>query len=162
MYLSFTKELKYQSIDSTHIDDINGSKSSSYSGVYKRRKGEASKGVKVTSLVTTNGIPISININPANKYDSPILPNTANKYDSPILPNTVNNIIIDCKTKKYANNNKYKQYLLADLVPNGQVTIAYPGYDSKKNIKLLTKNGYTPIIIQNRRNIKKKINKDLQ
>ena len=131
--VSFTEELKYQSIDSTHIDDINGSKSSSYSGIYKRRKGEASKGVKVTSLVTTNGIPISINISPANKYDSPI------------LPEIVNNIIIDCKTKEYTNNNRYKQYILADS-----------GYDSKNNMNVLTKKGYTPIIIQNRRNIKKR------
>ena len=38
--VSFTEELKYQSIDSTHIDDINKSKSSSYSGIYKRRKGK--------------------------------------------------------------------------------------------------------------------------
>ena len=101
------------------------------------------KGVKVTSLVTTNGISISINIS------------LANKYDSPILPETINNIIIDCKTKEYANNNRYKQYILADLVPNGQVAIAYSGYDSKNNMNVLTKKGYIPIIIQNRRNIKK-------
>ena len=45
--VSYTKELKYQSIDSTFIEDINGSKSATYNSVYKRRKGEASKGIKL-------------------------------------------------------------------------------------------------------------------
>lgn len=128
-----TEELKYQSIDSTFIEDINGSKYSSYNFIYKRRKGEASKGIKVTSLVTTKGIPISINVDPGNKYDSPL------------LPAVINNCFIDCNTKKYANHNRYKQYLLADK-----------GYDSKNNKKLLIKKGYTPLIIQNRKNIKNK------
>ena len=66
-----TEELKYQSIDSTFIEDVNGSKYSTHSGIYKRRKGEASKGIKVTSLVTTNGIPISITINQGHEHDSP-------------------------------------------------------------------------------------------
>ena len=47
------KELKYQSIDSTFVEDINGSKFSSYNKIYKKRKGEASKGIKISSLVTT-------------------------------------------------------------------------------------------------------------
>lgn len=128
---SFTKELKYQSIDSTFIEDINGSKEAGYSGIYKRRKGESSKGIKISTLVTTNGIPLSFSID------------SANKYDSPILPKVINKCIINCKTKQYQNNNRYKQYLLGD-----------PGYDSKENIKLLKKKGYTPLIIQNIRNIK--------
>ena len=33
-----TEELKYQSIDSTFIEDINGSNYSTYNGIYKRRK----------------------------------------------------------------------------------------------------------------------------
>ena len=126
-----TEELKYQSIDSTFIEDINGSRYASYNNVYKRRKGESSKGIKITSLVTTNGIPISIFINQGHNYDSPLLPNVINKR------------IIKCNTKKYANHNRYKQYLLADS-----------GYDSKRNHKMLINKGYTPIIIQNRRNIK--------
>ena len=65
-----TEELKYQSIDSTFIEDINGSKSAFYNKIYKRRKGEASKGIKISSLVTTKGIPISISIDGGNKYDS--------------------------------------------------------------------------------------------
>ena len=90
----FTKELKYQSIDSTFIEDVNNSKYSSYSGIYKRRKGESSKGIKITSLVTSNGIPISVDIDPANRYDSPLLEKTINnRIINVILKNTL--IIID-------------------------------------------------------------------
>lgn len=128
---SKSKELKYQSIDSTFIEDKNGSKKSSFSGYYKRRKGEASKGINITSIVTSSGLPISISINGANKHDSPLLPNAINKIN------------IDCNTKKYQFNNRYKQYFLADS-----------GYDSKNNYKLLINKGYTPIIIQNKKNIK--------
>jgi len=66
--------------------------------------------------VTTNGIPISININPGNKYDSKI------------LSETINEKIINTDTIKYKNNNRYKQYLLGDS-----------GYDSNKNAQLLKK-----------------------
>ena len=73
-----TSELKFQSVDSTFIEDINGSNFSSYSNLYKRRKGETSKGIKISSLVTTKGIPLSISIDGANKYDSPLLPKIIN------------------------------------------------------------------------------------
>lgn len=126
-----TEELKYQSIDSTFIEDINGSKYASYSGIYKRRKGESSKGIKITSIVTTKGIPISVSIN------------TAKNYDSPILPKAIKNIVINCNTKKYSNHNRFKQYFLADS-----------GYDSKNNIKIVSKLGYTPIIKYNKKNTK--------
>lgn len=66
--------------------------------------------------MTTNGIPLSFNID------------SANKYDSTLLPKVVNKCIINCKTKEYQNNNRYKQYLLADS-----------GYDSINNIKLVKK-----------------------
>jgi hypothetical protein len=128
-----TEELKYQSIDSTFIEDINGSKYSSFNKIYKRRKGESSKGIKIISLVTTKGIPISISVNQGNKYDSPLLPEVVDKC------------VINCNTEKYTNHNRYKQYFLADS-----------GYDSKQNhIKLINK-GYIPIIKQNKRNIKNK------
>ena len=128
-----TEELKYQSIDSTFVEDINGSSFASHNSLYKRRKGEASKGIKVSSIVTTNGIPISVNIN------------TGKDYDSKILPKVVNNITIDSNTNKYKNHNRYKQYFLADK-----------GYDSKENNNLLLAKGYTPVIAQNKRNIKNK------
>ena len=57
-----TEKLKYQSIDSTFVEDINGSSFASHNSLYKRRKGEASNGIKVTSIVTS-GIPLSVNIN---------------------------------------------------------------------------------------------------
>lgn len=128
-----TEELKYQSIDSTFIEDINGSKYASYNGIYKRRKGESSKGIKITSIVASQGIPFSVTINQGHPYDSTLLPNAIDKC------------VIDCNTKKYQNHNRFKQYFLADS-----------GYDSKANHELLIEKGYTPIIIQNRRNIKDK------
>lgn len=53
-----TEELKNQSIDSTFVEDKNGSKFSSFNGLYKCKKGSSSKGIKITSLVTTSGIPL--------------------------------------------------------------------------------------------------------
>lgn len=128
-----TEELKFQSIDSTFVEDINGSKYATYNYIYKRRKGESSKGIKITSLVTSKGIPISVNINQGHNYDSPL------------LPNVVNNCVINTNTKKYSKHNRFKQYFLADS-----------GYDSKNNHNILINKGYTPIIIQNRKNIKNK------
>lgn len=57
----------------------------------------------------------------------------------------INKCFIDCKTKKYSKHNRYKQYLLADS-----------GYDSINNHNILIKKGYTPLIKQNRKNIKNK------
>jgi transposase len=128
-----TKEFKYQSIDSTFIRDKNGSKCSSYNRNYKNEKNKTSKGIKITTLVTTKGIPLAITLDKGNKYDSTLL----NK--------NINNKMINTNTKKYSKNNRYKQYFLADK-----------GYDSKENIMKLDKLGYVPIIPQNRRNIKNK------
>lgn len=128
-----TNELKYQSIDSTFIEDKNGSKYATYNKLYKRRKGEPSKGIKITSIVTTNGIPISVSIDQAHKHDSPL------------LPKAINSCVINCNTKKYTNHNRYKQYLIADS-----------GYDSKNNHAFLKNKGYTPLIKQNIRNITNK------
>ena len=105
-----TEELKCQSIDSTFIEDINGCKEASYDGIHKKRKGELSKGIKITTIVTNNGIPLSVNID------------SANRYDSTLLIKAVNNRIINCNTNKYRKHNRYKQYFLGDK-----------GYDSKKN-----------------------------
>ncbi len=97
-----TEELKCQSIDSTFIEDINGCKESSYDGIHKKRKGELSKGIKITTIVTNNGIPLSVNID------------SANRYDSTLLIKAVNNRIINCNTNKYRKHNRYKQYFLGD------------------------------------------------
>ena len=61
--------------------------------------------------MTTKGIPFSVSIDGANKYDCISLPKIINKR------------IINCNTKKYSKHNRFKQYLLAD-----------PGYDSKKKL----------------------------
>ena len=98
-----TEELKCQSIDSTFIEDINGCKEASYDGIHKKRKGELSKGIKITTIVTNNGIPLSVNID------------SANRYDSTLLIKAVNNRIINCNTNKYCKHNQYKQYFLGDI-----------------------------------------------
>ena len=126
-----TEELKYQSIDSTFIHDVNGCLNSNYSGIHKCRKGESDIGINITSIVTTSGIPISVTLTGANKYDSTV------------LPEAMDNIIIECDTKRYQNHNRYKQYILADK-----------GYDSKNNHDISIKKGYTPLIAQNIRNTK--------
>lgn len=130
---SITDELKYQSIDSTFVEDKNGSKEATYNKIYKRRKGESSKGIKITSVVTSKGVPISVEIHPAHKHDAPLLPEVVNKC------------VINCNTLKYCNHNRYKQYFLGDS-----------GYDSKKNNNFLIAKGYSPIICPNRRNTKNK------
>lgn len=93
-----TEELKYQLIDSTYIEDINGSEFASYNGIYKRRKGGSSKEIKITSIITTKETPISVNF-----Y-------TGRNHDLPILPKATDNMIINCGTKKYSNHNRFKQY----------------------------------------------------
>lgn len=131
--VSKTEEFKYQTIDSTFIRDNNGSKESDYSGIYKERKGVSSKGIKITSIVTTSGIPLSTNIT------------SANKHDCTVLPEVINNMVVKCNTYKYRNHNRYKQYFLGD-----------PAYDTKTISKILKEKGYTPVIKQNPRGIKKK------
>lgn len=126
-----TNELKYQSIDSTFIEDVNGNKNSSYSGIYKKKKGSSALGITITSIVTKSGIPISITLNPANNHDSTLLPLAVQK------------IMINCNTYRYRNHNRYKQYFLTDK-----------GYDSKNNMNLLIQKGYNPLISQNIRNTK--------
>ena len=126
-----TEELKYQSIDSTFIADVNGCKEAEYSGIYKTGKGISDKRITITSVVTKSGMPISIDLN------------SANRHDSPLLPTAINRRMICCNTKKYRRHNRYKQYLLADK-----------GYDSKKNHKFLKEKGYTPLIAQNIRGTK--------
>ena len=58
------------------------------------------KGIKITSLVTTKGIQLSLNID------------SADKYDSILLLKLINKCAIYCKTKEYKNNISNEQYLL--------------------------------------------------
>lgn len=86
----------------TFIRDKNNCKYSAYNGNYRSEKNRSSKGVKFTTIVTTSGIPLSVNIDRGNKYDSTLL----NK--------AIDNKVINTNTKKYSKNNRYKQYFLTD------------------------------------------------
>ena len=129
------KKLKYQSMDSTNIRDINGNKMAKYNKTCKNQKGKTSKCIKINTLVDAEGIPISVTIHEGNKYDSTLYHKTMNK------------ILIENDPKKYQNNNQFKQYFITDK-----------GYDTKKIINNATKRGYNCIIPQNKRRI---INKKL-
>ena len=86
-------------------------------------------GSKLSIITDSNGAPINIGIYKGNMND--------------IL------ILKDQLTTKYLVDpfimNKHKKYLLADK-----------GYDGIELIKQIIENGYTPIIAQNKRNIKDK------
>lgn len=127
------KQLKYQSMDSSNIRDLVGNKFSEYNFNCKNQKGYSSKCIKINALVTTNGIPLSIDVNKGNIYDSKL------------FSKTINNQIIQNDPKKYTKNNRYKQYFLADK-----------GYDTKEIINEANKLGYISIIPQNKRNIRNK------
>lgn len=116
---------KFQSIDTSFIQNKLG-KHLQRNKYYKNKKG-----IKITSIVDSNGIPFSLLINECNKYDSTL------------LIKSINNCIINTNPKKYTHSNKYKQYFMADS-----------GFDSKKDIDYLKENGYIPLIKQNIRNIK--------
>ena len=63
--------------------------------------------------------------------------------DGKLLNETFDSFLVNIDPLKYKNNNKYKQYLLADK-----------GYDFKKIFQFGNQHGYTVIIPQNKRNIK--------
>ncbi len=126
--------INIQSIDSTFVDNINENKGSVYSGVYKKKKGSTTLGISITSIVTKSDVPISINLN------------SANRFDSTLSPQTIQKIMNKCYTYRYINHNRYKQYILTDK-----------GYDSKNNMDLLKQKGYNPLISQNIKNTKNQI-----
>lgn len=102
-------------------DDKNLIKNNRYNG----RK----KYVKISHLTDINGVVLG----------SYIFGGATSDFKS--VTETINKVQIELNTKKYSNNNKYKQYLLADS-----------GYDSKKVNEIATNLGYTPIIKPNNRN----------
>lgn len=87
--------------------------------------------MKLSIIVETNGIPISIVIE------------TGNVHDSKIFTKNINELIYDPKSLKYKNNNRYKQYFLADA-----------GYDSRAIREELTSRGYKVFIPKNKRGTK--------
>ena len=118
--------MKYQMIDSLFVKNKFCCGNFGRNKYYKNKKG-----IKVSSIVDSSGIPISV------------ICRKGQIYDSQLFKDTYNSIIINTNTKKYQGINKYKQYFLADK-----------GYDTNNIRKLLKEKGYTPIIDHNRRNTK--------
>lgn len=127
-YLKTNKssKLKYQSIDTSFIANIHGHDKIGRNKFYKNKRG-----TKISSITDANGIPLSL------LFDS------GNISDTNFVVEHFNNMYVETNTKKYHNNNRYKQYFLADK-----------GYDSEKVRDLLQENGYIPIIDYNKRNTK--------
>ena len=122
----FTTKLKYNLIDSTVFVNKYGIDLKGRNKQYRFKNT-----TKLSVISDSQGIPISMYIDKGSEHDSTIL---LKHFD---------NFLIDTKTFKFKNHNRYKQYLLADS-----------GYDSKKLFKLFTDKGYSFIIPQNKRNIK--------
>ena len=123
-----TAKLKYQSIDSTFIKNEYGIEGQGRNKLYKSKKG-----VKLSAIVDSNGIPLGISIDPSNIHDSQL------------VENVLQSITVNTNTRKYRNHNRYKQYFLADAA-----------YSSAYIRTYLMKKGYIPIIAHNKRNTKNK------
>jgi hypothetical protein len=118
-------KLKYQSIDSSYIYNKYSDKNIGRNKFYKSKNGK-----KISAIVDSNGIALSLIIN------------SGNNSDSTFVDDNFKSLMIDPNTQKYTSNNRYKQYFLADS-----------GYDSNKIRKLITEKGYKYICPQNKRNI---------
>lgn len=128
-YLSqCTCKLKFQLLDTSHINNEYCTDNLGRNPYYKNKKG-----FKISLLTDKDGITFSPLIKPSNISDSKI------------VEEHFNNLLINPNTFKYKNHNRYKQYLLADK-----------GYDSKEIRNLLENKGYIPIIPYNKRNTKDK------
>lgn len=122
----FTSKLKYNLIDSTVFVNKYGIDLKGRNKQYRFKNT-----TKLSIISDSHGVPISLYLDKGSEHDSKIL---MNHFD---------NTLIDTKTFKFKNHNRYKQYILADS-----------GYDSKKLFKLFENKGYNFIIPQNKRNIK--------
>jgi hypothetical protein len=88
---------------------------------------------KISTVTDSFGIPLGTSII------------SSKQSDNISIEQTLESVQVNLNTLKNSNNNRYKQYMLADS-----------GYCSKKNKYLLMKKGYTPIISYNKRNTKNK------
>jgi transposase len=111
-------KIKYQLIDTTFIRNKLGSENISLNKFYRNKKCS-----KISLLTDELGIPISI------IYDK------GSKADISFTKENINKTLIKINTKKYMNNNKFKQILLADK-----------GYTSKQLKEDLNKEGYIIIV----------------
>ena len=126
-------KLKYQFTDTSFIQNMFGVNKIARNKYFKNKKVN-----KLSFWTDKDGIPISILVKKGNIHDLQFV----NEH--------LNTLLIVTNTHKYKNNNRFKQYLMADK-----------GYDSKKIRKQLSDFGYTVIIPYNKRNTKNinKINK---
>ena len=124
-------KLQNQSIDTTFIRNLYGTELTQRNPQYKSKKG-----IKVSSIVDSNGVAFSYAISKGAKNDAKI----AQKQ--------INNCIINPDTKRVKNNNRYKQNIYADA-----------GYDSKELIEELQKKGYKVTTDVNIRNTKDPVKK---
>ena len=129
-------KLKYQIIDSSFIQNINGIDCIGRNKYFKNKKG-----TKISFIIDDKKIPISIVLDKGNVNDGQF------------IEKHLQNMLIDTNTKKFVNNNRYKQYFLGDK-----------GYDSQKIRNILSEKGYIPLIDYNKRNTRdpkkiKKLNK---
>lgn len=70
------KETKVLSLDSTFIPNKNGTEKIGRNVFYKNKKG-----IKLTSIVDSKGIPLKIKINKGNNHDAKIAPKILNKME---------------------------------------------------------------------------------
>lgn len=127
-YLKTNKctKTKYQMIDSTSVSNKQGSELVAHNAHTGNKQY-----TKVSVISNDSGIPFGIHMIAGNVNDSTTVEDTLKK------------IPIELDTIKYSNNNRHKQYMLADS-----------GYCSAFNRLLLRKRGYTSLIWYNRRNCK--------
>lgn len=120
--------LKFQSTDTYFVKN-----KLCIDNIGRNVKYKSKKGIKISSIVDMNGVPLSL------------ICDKCNIHDSKLFIDTKNNMLVDTNPLKYQYTNKYKQYLLADTA-----------YDSKKIRDKLINDGYNPIIEHNKRNTKDK------
>lgn len=119
-------KLKYTLADTTFIPNCYGVEFTGRNKQYKNKKGN-----KISLITDSKGIPFSIIIG------------TGNEYDPKLLIKNLNDLYINTKSYLLKNNNRYKQFFLADSI-----------YDTVYIRNKLKKLGYTPIIDFNIRNTK--------
>lgn len=129
LYLSenFCEDMKFQKTDTVFIPNKQCKELLGRNVEYKSKQG-----IKISFIVTSKNVPIATSA--ARGSDA----------DCVIFNDTYNNLLIDPKTDKYRNNNRYKQYMLADA-----------GYDSEEIATKLREAGYTVYMGKNLRRAKK-------
>ena len=137
IYLKKNKayNLKYQSIDTSFVKNKLGCKIND-NKIPRNKFYKNKRCIKISTIVDRNGIPLSLLTLPGNGNDFPTYRPTIDEY------------LICPKKDKTSNNNRWKQYFLADK-----------GYDSKAIRDDLKEKGFIPIIDFNKR---RKKNEDVQ